>query len=1044
VKIISERILVRALTFVVLLTILVGASPSAARPVRAAENELAVFSNISVYANIETAGVVVTGSNLPKTAELFYRLANETAWRPAHPLIRIDDGRLVGSLFGLSPSTTYNIRVFDGTSEITGSVTTQPDGLQFAPTTILRVNDDAPAGGDGSAAAPFQKIQDAINRAGPGTQVLVADGVYHEAVTFSASGTPGNWIQVKAEGSGAILDGSESLSPQVWTSHDTKAHVWVAKISGSIGYLARNEKRMYLYDDLTGLLEGRGHNGIPMDEGWYFEPATSRLYLRSGNDPYGYTWQMSRLDSAFSASGRDWLWIEGFEVRFYGREHGCGICMTNTSHIVIRANKIHNLQVGVYVDWTGGEDRGNDTRIEYNEIYDPPVNEWPWSAVKGSSMEGTAIVVRGHIGAIVRGNKIHNFFNGIYTGTSADKENPGVAFDMNIYQNHIYDISDDGLEPEGACINQRFRNNTVDRMLIGISLAPITQGPVWIMRSSFTNFTSSSFKWDLNSDGPVFIYHNTSWTNVPGLNAMSMIRPVHNSVMRNNIFQGNGYAFEESFSGSTGHDWNYDNWFTTRAGGSHFKWENITYKDMPGLCSSTGLECNGHEVSPGLTNPAGGDFSLAPLSPNIDRGVVIPGANDNFIGGAPDLGAYESGFDSQPVVVSIKRADENPSNAGLVNFTVVFSKPVTGVDVVPPFKDFNVTVSPGITSSFILNIAAVSATTFTVSVNTGSGNGTLRLDLVDDDSILDASQKPLGGAGVGNGNFNIGESYTVEKTMPAVTSIKRLDANPSTSGSVHFAVIFSQEVSGVDASDFVLTAGGGINGAGIVEVLGSGNSYSVTINAGAGDGTLRLDLLDNDSIVDAQQFPLGGPGAGNGGFTNGEVYTLDRTAPRTTDSLLADPSPTIADSVRFAVNFSEPVTGVDGSDFVPAVTGSISGAAITAINGSGSSYMVTVGTGAGDGTIRLNLVDNDSIVDMAGLPLGGLGAGNGNFSAGGEYVINKSSIVGLSKTYVSIGVNDGWVLESKEESGQGGSMNSALSYFKLGRRQQRPSISGNS
>ncbi len=303
-----------------------------------------------------------------------------------------------------------------------------------------------------------------------------------------------------------------------------------------------------------------------MTEGWYFEKSTSKLYVRSSSDPSGYSWQVPVLNHAFDVDGRDWIWIEGFEMRFYGTTtNGCGVCTLNASHVVIRKNKIHNLQLGIFINWNGGESDGNDTRIESNEIFDPPVNEWPWLAVKSSTMENTGIVLRGHIGAIVRDNKVHNYFNGIYTGSSGALENPGVAFDADIYNNQVYDISDDGFEPEGTCINQRFRNNTVDRTLIGISLAPITQGPTWVLRSAFTNYTSSSIKWASKPDGIVFFYHNTSWTNATNLNAMSMITPIKNTVMRNNIFQGNRYAFEEPFTGSTGNDWNYDNWYTTRA-----------------------------------------------------------------------------------------------------------------------------------------------------------------------------------------------------------------------------------------------------------------------------------------------------------------------------------------------------------------------------------------------------------------------------------------------------------------------------------------------
>src|SRR6185295_1082674 len=103
----------------------------------------AVFTQLDFYANIETIGVVVSGVSLPQRAELMYRQSGEALWKSGHSLIRVDDGRLVGSLFGLSPSTSYNIKVLDGSAEISGSFATQPDELQFTPSVILHVNDDA-------------------------------------------------------------------------------------------------------------------------------------------------------------------------------------------------------------------------------------------------------------------------------------------------------------------------------------------------------------------------------------------------------------------------------------------------------------------------------------------------------------------------------------------------------------------------------------------------------------------------------------------------------------------------------------------------------------------------------------------------------------------------------------------------------------------------------------------------------------------------------------------------------------------------------------
>ena len=175
-----------------------------------------VENPLSVYPNIETVGVTLKGATLSQNTQLMYRQTDEINWHAGHPLVRIPDGRLVGSLFGLSPATSYEVKVLNGSTEISGSVTTQPDELPFTPSTILYVDIHAPAGGDGAVNAPFNAIQEAVNQATPGTQILVADGIYQEAVTFPVSGTEGNWIQIKAEGSGAILDGSQTLTGKIW------------------------------------------------------------------------------------------------------------------------------------------------------------------------------------------------------------------------------------------------------------------------------------------------------------------------------------------------------------------------------------------------------------------------------------------------------------------------------------------------------------------------------------------------------------------------------------------------------------------------------------------------------------------------------------------------------------------------------------------------------------------------------------------------------------------------------------------------------------
>ena len=346
-----------------------------------------------------------------------------------------------------------------------------------------------------------------------------------------------------------------------------------------------------------------------------------------------------------------------------------------------------------------------------------------------------------------------------------------------------------------------------------------------------------------------------------------------------------------------------------------------------------------------------------------------------------------------PSVVSIVRASPSPSNAISVDFIVTFSEPIIGLDA----SDFILNTT-NINNAFISGVNNLEAS-YIVTVNTGTGSGAIRLDLLDDDSVTDFSGNKPGGEGVGNGSFLNGEVYSIEKSIPSVASIVRANPNPSNAFSLDFIVTFSESVTGVDVSDFNLSTIG-IHNASISSVNGSGNIYMVSVNTGDGDGNIRLDVIDNDSIINGSGSTLGNADSSNGDFTNGETYAVDKTAPIITSIIRSGADSSVASSVGFIVTFSESVSGVDGTDFSLYST-NISDASIHGVNGADPFYVVSVNTGNGTGSIRLDLSDDDSIVDLAGNLLGGLGVGNGNYVNGEFYAIEKSapsvtSIIGAS------------------------------------------------
>jgi hypothetical protein len=119
-----------------------------------------------------------------------------------------------------------------------------------------------------------------------------------------------------------------------------------------------------------------------------------------------------------------------------------------------------------------------------------------------------------------------------------------------------------------------------------------------------------------------------------------------------------------------------------------------------------------------------------------------------------------------PSVKSISTSDPDPTGAAIVHFNITFSEPITGVNITAPFSDVALTTA-SITGAAITSVSG-SGANYVVTVKTGSGNGTIRLDVVDDDSIKNLVNLPLGGNGTFNGNFTGGETYTTIKVIPSV------------------------------------------------------------------------------------------------------------------------------------------------------------------------------------------------------------------------------------------------------------------------------------
>ena len=259
------------------------------------------------------------------------------------------------------------------------------------------------------------------------------------------------------------------------------------------------------------------------------------------------------------------------------------------------------------------------------------------------------------------------------------------------------------------------------------------------------------------------------------------------------------------------------------------------------------------------------------------------------------------------------------------------------------------------------------------------------------------------------GGANGIKTLTSEPALLTVATTAAVDPTPSATLSLNgpaitnastlsWTVRFNQAVQGVDPTDFALESSGTI-GTNLTQISGSGDLYVLTVSGITGNGTIGLNLEDNDSIRSLSGIPLGGLGTGNGSVTGG-IATIDHVSPFVTSILQTTPAIEVLNtgSVSFAVTFSKAVFGVDASDFRPVTTGAITWSGLSISQISDTVYTCTVTGLVGRGTFGLTLSDDDSIHDHARnlLTTPGLHLGSSPNGGPSELLLQSPTLVDLN------------------------------------------------
>jgi hypothetical protein len=581
-------------------------------------------------------------------ATIEYRIAdNGDPYRPGLPMSRTSDTRFVGSIFWLEPGRAYDVRVAfsdpDGDAVdgivLQASASTRPEIALPAPATSIFVSPTG-RGTACSLMAPCA-LAEALNRAGPGDEVLLDGGVYYEGeLEFPRSGTADAPIVLRGRtGKVAVLDGAE---PATFAWSFAGGGVYSTTVNAADPNLVLADgTRLYPYDSLSGLQELSWD--IP---GFYASDTALYVRLPGDADPSGATMVVSRYERAFDIE-QDFIYLLDLTFRHYGRgDSAKAINLDGGSDNLVQECTFAINNTGIVI-------KGPSHRnvIQDSEFFDATIDSWPWYAGKESGLEtgglrfGSETAGRGNV---VRRNIFHDYFDGLHV---CPEQAASETSEFDVYENLVYNAGDDGMETDGWCSNIRIWRNTIHDVLSGISLAPVYDGPVYAIRnliyrtgSGNNDFVGTSFKFNSESDrsGAMYLFHNTADAAVvPGQDGLVIGDPGAWRLVygRNNIWMGSRYALHNDNAAQPA-DLDYDDLWNGGAG-PLIRWAETDYDDLAGLTAAVGQEPNALSVGPRFADPGQGDYALRFDSDLIDAGVVVPGVNSDYEGSAPDIGAYE-------------------------------------------------------------------------------------------------------------------------------------------------------------------------------------------------------------------------------------------------------------------------------------------------------------------------------------------------------------------------------------------------------------------
>jgi hypothetical protein len=642
--------------YLVLLGILFGAygvSDSLAK----ASLSAPTMVNLELYGTFNSMGVIVTldASDDPDRdaiSNLEYRLLGESIYQQGFPLTRVADTRFVGSLFWLEPGNVYDVRVsfsdpdHDPIHEVVLTSSSSTRAEINIPLASHSYYVSTNGSGTGCSLVSPCQLEEGLNQAQPGEEVVLHGGTYYQGdLTLPRSGVADAPIVIRSfTGATVILDGKDPAA-FTWTSQGGGIYRTTANVANSYLVLADGERLLpYLsMADLQNLVWG-----IP---GFFVDGVDLYVHLSGDADPNNAEMIVSRFSSAFIIE-QNYIYFLNLTFQHFGAgDYPKALYFFNASNNLVQGCifAMNNLGIGIKYD-------SHRNVVQDNLFYDA-IFSWPWDSFYAGKVPYGGGGIRFYSpsdgrGTVIRNNTFHDFFDGF---GACPEETSAITNETDVYNNIVYNSGDDGMETDGRCSNVRIWGNTFHDVLMGISLAPVYDGPVYAIRNLIyrtgagnNDYSGSAFKFNSGYDqsGPMYLIHNTGDASLtdPLSSGLDIKSPGSWTMItsRNNIWSGTDYAISNA-NPEQPIDLDYDDLYTTRPGELAW-WSNLDDRHLNTLLelqTATGQELHGLNGLPGFTDAASGDYTLLEPSELIDAGLVIPGINDDYVGSAPDIGAFE-------------------------------------------------------------------------------------------------------------------------------------------------------------------------------------------------------------------------------------------------------------------------------------------------------------------------------------------------------------------------------------------------------------------